>query len=840
MPHDWAIKGRFSVDNDDPTGCKTGGLPYSGAGWYRLHFDVPDYEPGRHVELIFDGAMSHPRVYVNGELAGEWEYGYNTFSVDITPYVKASDNVLAVNLYNEKGQSRWYPGAGLYRNVHLIVTDEARIPTWGVQVLTPNITESQADVEVRTAFVLPEDRSSYRFTTEIVDQKGQVVATSASDLAGTTDSIVTENLKVSAPQLWSPETPNLYYAVSRLYDGDRLCDSVTTRFGIRSIEIVADKGMFLNGKSIKFKGVCNHDDLGPLGMAMNESALRRRLLQLKDMGANAIRSAHNMPSPELVRLCDEMGFMLMAESFDEWRGTKVNNGYHKFFDEWAERDLVNLVRHYRNSPAVVMWCIGNEVPEQYNASQGTQLVEWLKGICKREDPTRPVTMGMDAADDVTTNGVAAALDVAGFNYRAFKYQNNYDRLPQKVLVGTESASTVSSRGVYKFPLQRGSMRTYSDNQCSGYDVEHCSWSNLPEDDWIWHDEKPWTLGEFVWTGHDYLGEPTPYDTDWPSHSSYFGIIDLANIPKDRYYLYRSHWAPEKETLHILPHWTWPGREGQVTPVFVYTNYPSAELFVNGVSQGRVTKDPTINVENSASDEDNAALTRLKRYRLMWPDVVYEPGTLKVVAYDADGNAVAEKEVHTAGDPYRLEAVADTLSLHAGGRDLCYIRVRMLDKDGNLVPDADDLVRFTVSGAGEFKASANGDPTCTDAFTTARMHLFSGELTAIVATTDEAGTFTFTASASRVEPATVVCTVEGSVGTSISNIAADHKPELEIVDNVVNATSALPCDLYVYSPDGRCVARTKGNSMNLNSLPAGVYIVTAQNAQGSTNLKVAVR
>ena len=387
------------------------------------------------------------------------------------------------------------------------------------------------------------------------------------------------------------------------------------------------------------------------------------------------------------------------------------------------------------------------------------MTHWLTAICHREDPTRPVTMGMDAPDAVVGNNIAAALDVPGFNYRPFKYQTNYDKLPQGVILGSETASTISARGVYKFPVTRGAMRKYDDHQASSYDVEHCGWSNLPEDDWIWHDDKPWAMGEFVWTGHDYLGEPTPYYSDWPSHSSLFGIIDLANIPKDRYYLYRSHWAPEKETLHVLPHWTWPGREGEVTPVFVYTNHPSAELFVNGVSQGRVTKDTTITVENSATKEDEAALTRQKRYRLMWPDVKYEPGTLKVVAYDAAGKAVAETEVHTAGKAYRLEAVADTLPLRAGGRDLCYIRVRMLDKDGNLVPDAGQLVEFSVKGAGTYKAAANGDATCLDLFHEPKMHLFNGQLTAIVATTDKPGTFTFTAKAKGVKAASVKCTVE---------------------------------------------------------------------------------
>lgn len=773
VPHDWAITGPFSYMNDRQNVAitqdgqkeamehagRTGGLPFVGTGWYRLTFDVPDYRPGCRVELLFDGAMSHPRIYVNGSYAGGWEYGYNAFTVDVTPYVKATDNTLAVRLYNETEQSRWYPGAGLYRNVHLIVTDRAHIPTWGVQVLTPRVSDASATVEVRTALSIPGNRDGYRLETEILNPAGRNVSSSSVGLDGTSDSIVYETLLVNRPQRWDLDTPHLYNVVSRLYDGDRLCDSVVTRFGIRTIELVADKGFLLNGRTVKFKGVCNHEDLGPLGMAVNESALRHRLLQLKDMGANAIRTSHNMPSPELVRLCDEMGLMVMAESFDEWRSPKVANGYHKWFDRWAERDLVNLVRHFRNAPSIVMWCIGNEVPDQYNQTGGPKITRFLRDICHREDPTRPVTMGMDAPDAVVANGMAGVLDVPGFNYRPFKYQTNYDKLPQALILGSETASTVSARGVYKFPVERAAMRKYDDHQASSYDVEHCGWSNLPEDDWIWHEQKPWAIGEFVWTGHDYLGEPTPYYSDWPSHSSLFGIIDLANIPKDRYYLYRSHWNPGAETLHILPHWTWPGREGEVTPVFVYTNHPSAELFVNGKSQGRVAKDTTVTVENSAEPADQQSFKRQKRYRLMWPDVKYEPGTLRVVAYDAEGRAVAEKELHTAGKAYRLEAVADTLPLHAGGRDLCYIRVRLVDREGNLVPTDGRLVEFSVKGAGTFKAAANGDATCIDLFHEPRMHLFNGQLTAIVATGDRPGTFTFTARAKGVKAATVECRVD---------------------------------------------------------------------------------
>lgn len=382
-----------------------------------------------------------------------------------------------------------------------------------------------------------------------------------------------QNFVIYNPSLWSPDSPVLYTAETKIYEGDVLKDEYTTRFGIRTLEIIPDKGFFLNGKMTKFRGVCNHHDLGPLGGIANEAGIRRQIRILKDMGCNAIRTSHNMPAPELIRACDEMGMMVMAESFDEWKGAKVQNGYHKIFDEWVEKDLVNLIRHYRNNPSIVMWCIGNEVPDQWNGNRGPKLSRMLQDICHREDPTRPVTQGMDAPDAVVNNNMAAVMDVAGFNYRPHKYLENYKKLPQCIVLGSETASTVSSRGVYKFPVERRSMQKYPDHQSSSYDVEHCGWSNLPEDDWIWHEDNTWCIGEFVWTGFDYLGEPTPYYTDWPSHSSLFGIVDLAGLPKDRFYLYRSHWNPGKETLHILPHWNWEGREGEVTPVLSIPTIP---------------------------------------------------------------------------------------------------------------------------------------------------------------------------------------------------------------------------------------------------------------------------
>lgn len=550
VPHDWAIYGPFSINNDKQEMAitqdgqteamehagRTGGLPFVGTGWYRLNFDAPSFEKGKKATLIFDGAMSHARVYINGQEAGYWPYGYNSFYVDATPYLKPGEkNELAVRLENERESSRWYPGAGLYRNVHLVVTEDVHIPTWGTVITTPVVEDGFARVNVKTDLVMPEGKNvgNYRIVTEILNPEGKRISSDDRPGDKLDGNFFNQNFVVYRPSLWSPENPALYTAVSKVYDGETLKDEYTTRFGIRTLEIIPDKGFFLNGKLTKFKGVCNHHDLGPLGGAVNDAAIRRQIRILKDMGCNAIRTSHNMPAPELVEACDEMGMMLMPESFDEWKSAKMANGYHKIFDEWVEKDLVNLIRHYRNNPSVVMWCIGNEVPDQWNGNNGPKLSRMLQDICHREDPTRPVTQGMDAPDAVVNNNMAATMDIAGFNYRPHKYPENYKKLPQQIVLGSETASTVSSRGVYKFPVTRQAMKKYDDHQSSSYDVEHCGWSNLPEDDWIWHDDKPWAIGEFVWTGFDYLGEPTPYYTDWPSHSSLFGIIDLAGLPKDR-------------------------------------------------------------------------------------------------------------------------------------------------------------------------------------------------------------------------------------------------------------------------------------------------------------------
>ena len=763
VPHDWAIYGPFDMENDiqrtaikqdgqkaaiEHTG-RTGGLPFVGVGWYRTTFDVSTLTNDKEVFIQFDGAMSNPEVYINGQKAGEWHNGYNTFFLNITPYVKAKNNTLAVRLNNLTQMSRWYPGAGLYRNVHIITKNKTHIPIWGIQITTPEVTNNFAKVVVNTEFVAAKKEAITAETT-IFNQRGEKVAHSSNQATAYTTDKITAELYIDKPLLWDIGKPNLYKAVTKLYENGQLKDEVSTTFGVRTIELKPNDGLYLNGRKIKIQGVCMHHDLGALGAAVNESAIRRQIRTMQDMGANAIRTSHNMPAPEYVRAADELGMLLAVESFDEWAIAKVENGYHLYFKEWAEKDLTNLVKHYRNNPSVLMWFIGNEVEEQ-SAESGSQVAYYLQSIVQKLDPTRPVSNGMDRPQDILRNNMAATMQLAGFNYRPFKYREAYKKLPQRLFLGSETASTVSSRGVYKFPVVRKSMAKYDDMQSSSYDVEHCGWSNLPEDDWIHQEDLPYMIGEFIWTGFDYLGEPTPYYVEWPSHSSYFGAVDLAGLPKDRFYLYRSHWNKEAETLHILPHWNWEGREGETTPIFVYTNYPSAELFINGKSQGKRYKDLSIKLEEEEKDGNPEDLERQKRYRLMWMDTKYEAGVVKVVAYDDYGKAVAEKEIRTAGKPYALRLTTHKeTAFSPNGKDLAYITVEAVDKDGNLCPNVNDLVTFSVKGVGSYRAAANGDPTCTDVFHLPKMHLFNGKLVVIVQSGEEKGKTTLKAQSKRLK------------------------------------------------------------------------------------------
>jgi len=757
IPHDWAISGDFDRANDlqevivvqngesEPswkTG-RSGGLPWMGKGHYRTRVKV---NKDKFYTLVFDGAMSHADVYVNGEEMVYWPYGYNTFDCYILPHLITSDSVdIDVYLENKPQQSRWYPGAGLYRNVHLVESHPIHIPTFGVLIRTPKVSKDFAQVTIAVDVQNGVEELTSEGMKELMNEgvivhtdiffEGQLIA----GIDG--QQCVAE---VHHPHLWSPETPNLYTARTRIMRKGHILDEVNTRFGIRSLSYTPEYGFRLNGETRKFKGVCNHHDLGPLGAAVHKDALRHQLTMLKAMGCDAIRTSHNMPAPELVELCDEMGLMMMIEPFDVWNHGKTENDYNKEFNDWWQKDITNMVKQYRNNASVMMWSSGNEVWNQV-LPDGIEIVTKLQNLFHQLDPTRPVTNGMDQAMHVIHNGFGAAVEIPGFNYRTGRYIEGYENLPQKMILGSETASTVSSRGVYKIPALIQPDAHYADQQSSGYDLEYCAWSGLPEQDFQLQDDYPWTLGQFVWTGFDYLGEPSPYDTDaWPSHSSYFGIIDLASLPKDRYWLYRSRWNTKEPTLHVLPHWNW--QKGDKVPVFCYTNYPEAELFVNGKTYGKLrhaTPEETERLAKGEIIEGISAMPKvgefeipewgsaprpelLPRYRLMWFDVPYKKGKIEVVAYDKDGKPAGKQTIRTAGKPHHLEVVWANESENP--EELCYMTVRVVDRKGNLCPFADNLIRYEGEG---FVAAANGDATCLDSFVRPEMHAFAGQCTFII-------------------------------------------------------------------------------------------------------------
>ena len=755
VPHDWAISGPFDKKWDlqmvaiEQNGEKekteksgrSGALPWIGEGMYKMNLQLP--KGYKRAVLVFDGAMSQPVVKVNGKEAGRWAYGYNAFRIDITPYVQfgGKKNLVEVHLNNVEESSRWYPGGGLYRPVSVELYGNENFSTWDTFVRTLKADKQEAEVEVN-ALLEGKIGKSGKTVIALLDEAGTKVAEQT--ISGATPAIKT-TLKVANPQLWSPESPYLYQVKLTRYEGRKVADVQTLKTGIRTISVSKNNGFLLNGITRKIKGVCLHHDLGPLGAAENKAALIRQIKTMKEMGCDAIRTAHNMPSTMQMEICDSLGMMVMAESFDMWIYPKCKNGYAKFFKEWSDKDITNLVKHHRNHPSIIMWSIGNEIPEQWS-KEGVEISKHLQDICHQYDPSRPVTQGMDRAEEALKSGFAQVMDVPGFNYRVHKYYKNIEQLPQGFLLGSETASTVSSRGVYKFPVQvrASNNNPYADGQCSSYDTEYCSWSNLPDDDWKMQDDYSWVIGEFVWTGYDYLGEPTPYDTYWPSRSSYFGICDLAGLPKDRYYMYRARWNEHQHTTHLLPHWNWKGREGQVTPVYCYTDGVEGELFVNGKSQGRVRKDKS---------------SRLDRYRLRWNNVKYEPGEIRVVTYNQYGEKVGEDVKRTAGEPAQMKFSVETpdhepiacmvegctdehnVLLNADGKDLAFVTVSLLDKDGNECPLADDELTFEVTGAGTFKAACNGDATSLEPFTHPHMKLFSGKLVVIVQSSKQKGNIT---------------------------------------------------------------------------------------------------
>jgi beta-galactosidase len=726
LPHDWAIEGPF----DPQINPHTGALPISGTGWYRKYFTLPATAKDRCFSIEFDGAMSNARVWVNGHELGGRPYGYIGFAFDLTPYLHfdGQENVLAVRLSPEERTSRWYPGAGIYRNVWLDVTGPVHVGRFGTYVTTPEVSDDKATVTVKTEL---RNRTSQeaRMTlqTSILDPSGKPAGRNADAAAipAAGAQTVATNLTVARPQRWDIEHPYIYSLVSEVMDANKkVVDRYVTPFGIRTIAFDKAKGFLLNGRAVKIQGVCDHHDLGALGAAVNRRATERQLQILKGAGVNAIRTSHNPPSPELLEYCDRMGLLVMDEAFDMWRRPKVPNGYSKYFDEWSERDVRDMVRRDRNHPSIIMYSIGNEIPEQ-GSPEGAAMARRLTDFFHQEDPTRPTTSAFNNPDGAIKNGLAAAVDLVGVNYRPWQYEKIQKEHPDWIVYGSETASCVSSRGVYQLPIEK--YDKHPSLQLSSYDIIAPPWAYCPDVEFFYQDKLPSVAGEFVWTGFDYIGEPTPYfngrpganSPDWPARSSYFGFIDLAGFPKDRYYLYQSVWT-KKPMVHVLPHWNW--KEGQTIPVMAYTNSDEVELFVNGKSLGRKPRfsEPVeIPVGPNASQDRKFS----SKYRLQW-QVPYQPGSLKVVAYQG-GKQVAVDEVRTAGAPARVKLTPDRAAIHADGDDLSFVTVRIEDKDGNLCPMSDNLVKFNVTGAGSIRAVDNGNAATVEPFHADHRKAFSG-------------------------------------------------------------------------------------------------------------------
>ncbi|KQV49689.1 beta-galactosidase GalB [Massilia sp. Root335] len=767
LPHDWGIEGPFKQAYPG----ETGKLPWWGVGWYRKHFTLPAGDAGRRVYLDIDGAMSHAAVWVNGHYVGGWPYGYASWRVDLTPYAKpGSDNVVAIRLDNPPDSSRWYPGGGIYRNVWLVKTAPVHVAQYGTFVTTPQVTRDAATVAVQTTVESDGQAAQVQVATEIylLDAAGKrgaapvarQTASAPAKVVADREAQLTQTLTVPQPRLWSIATPQRYVAVTTVTDNGKVTDVVETPFGIRTAVFDAVRGFILNGKRVPLQGVCMHHDMGALGTAVNVRALERQLELLREMGTNAIRTSHNPPAPELLDLADRMGFVVLDEAFDMWQIPKKPNDYHLLFDEWHEKDLRAQIRRDRSHPSVIAWSIGNEIPEQ-GKPEGWKLAARLAEIARGEDRTRPVTMA-DNHVDSAYNGFQNVVDLFGYNYKPGLYGKVHAAAPYLPLFGSETASTISSRGEYFFPVSDDKSKGAANFQVSSYDLTAPPWATTPDAEFKGQDDNPFVAGEFVWTGFDYLGEPTPYNDDasnllnftdpaqqaraaqelatmkkiaMPSRSSYFGIIDLAGFKKDRFYLYQARWRPDLPMAHLLPHWNWPERVGQVTPVHLYTSGDEAELFLNGKSLGRKKRGP-------------------RDYRLRWDDVVYQPGTLKAVVYK-HGKRWAEDTVATTGKPARLLLSADRARLAADGKDLAFVTVTVADKDGHQVPRSHDRITFTLSGPGEIVATDNGDATNLEPFQSHERNAFNGLALAIVKTrAGEGGKLTLTASADGLAPTQV--------------------------------------------------------------------------------------
>ncbi|WP_414000328.1 beta-galactosidase GalB [Flavobacterium sp. W1B] len=758
LPHDWAISGPF---RSDITG-ETGKLPWRGIGWYRKHFNVPAADKGKQIFVDFDGAMANAKIWLNGQYVGTWPYGYSSFRMDLTPYIKpGQENIIAVRLDTENWDSRWYPGAGIYRHVWLVKTNPVHVGHWGTYITTPEVTNKKATVKLAVTV----DNQSGKKVNALVQTsffeldknnkpKKKVTTTKAVlvEVNPNSNAVTETQTLVVNPKLWDIVSPNRYVAQTTISINGKVVDSYNTPFGIRTIEFSVSKGFLLNGKKVVINGTCNHHDLGALGAAINTSALRRQLKIQKEMGVNSLRTSHNPPAPELLELADQMGFLVWDEAFDNWKVGKKKNDYNKIFDEWHEKDLKALIHRDRNHPSVFIWSIGNEVPEQRNV----ELTKHLADIVKREDPTRPVSNGYNDPDASREVGSPVSLDLMGVNY-FFSQQAKWEADPRykdMPTLGSETASTVSSRGEYFFG------NDYQNWQISSYDTAHPGWGCTPDEQFRTNAKFPKMLGEYVWTGFDYLGEPTPYNSDDtnllnfrsdpskvaelekkleeirkknpPSRSSYFGIIDLAGFPKDRFYSYQSQWKPELPMAHILPHWNWSERLDSITPVHVYTSGDEAELFLNGKSLGRKAKKQGVD------------------FRLIWDEVKYVPGELKVVSYK-NGKKWATDSVKTTAEAAKLVLSADRNTIAADGVDYSFITVKVTDKEGLTVPRSHPLIEFSIEGEGEIVATDNGDATSFVPFQSHERPAFNGMALVIVkAKKSQKGQFTVVAKSNGLE------------------------------------------------------------------------------------------
>lgn len=732
VPHDWAIDKHFDMNIDKQivqvkedgdkfpklrTG-RTGSLPVFNVGWYRCEVEGNKLQ-GDRISIEFDGAMSGTKLYLNGEYIGEHPYGYSSFQFDITDkWNRNSTNLISARLENKEESSRWYPGAGIYRNVRLVGKANINIAHWGTYITTPKVTKRYATVNIATELEnnAAAEIKNLKLINTIYNKEGEKVASKTSKFNNKYDSEISQSLRISKPNLWDTQNPYLYTVVSEIYSEDILLDSYTSTLGVRTIEYNREQGFLLNGVVTKMKGVCLHHDLGALGAAVNYRATLRQIEIMREMGCNAIRTSHNPPSQELLAICDSLGMLVQVEAFDEWKKGKNKNGYNVYFDAWHEIDITAMVKRDRNHPSVVMWSIGNEIREQWE-KDGWKVAKMLADKCRELDPTRPITAGLNGHTEAIKNNLTDVLDLAGFNYKPHDYLAKHNENPGMVIYGSETASTISSRGDYKFPAVPDKNASYMDYTMSSYDMDYVPWGTTPDMEFAQQEANDFIFGEFVWTGFDYLGEPTPYYQGTPARSSYFGIVDLAGMKKDRFYLYQSHWS-DTPVLHILPHWNWEEREGKNVPVFCYTNYPEVELFVNGVSQGKKRK----NLESENVYE---------RYRLMWHDVVYQPGEIEAVAYNEDGKEVERTTIRTAGEPYAIRLTPDRSEITADGKDLSYVEIEVVDKDGNLCPRSNAMFFVSVEGGAILRALCNGSPIDQTPFSSNYMNAYNGKLMAII-------------------------------------------------------------------------------------------------------------